>query len=147
MLFRNLFCSAITGLQFWAYEFSMIMSHSSTTIGNLDLAFLRDTLGYVSQANTDFPDILAAFHFTFVTAMAMILSGAILERGRLLPSMLFIFCWTTCVYYFLAFWEWNPYGWLLTLGVYDFVSPLFLLRNLPLQAGSGPVHIASDSLL
>jgi Amt family ammonium transporter len=34
------------------------------------------------------------------------------------------------VYYFLAYWEWNPNGWLANLGVYDF-------------AGSGPVHIAS----
>ena len=30
----------------------------------------------------------------------------------------------------LAYWEWNPSGWLYKLGVYDF-------------AGSGPVHIAS----
>ena len=126
MLVQSLFCAAVIGLQFWVYGFSMIMSHSSSTvIGNLDLAFLRNTLGYPSQANADIPDILlAAFHFTFVTATAMILAGAILERGRLFPSTLFIFCWTTFVYYFLAYWEWNPNGWLLTLGVYDFVAPL-----------------------
>src|SRR5277367_483112 len=105
----------------------MIMSHSSSTIiGNLDLVFLRNTLGYASQANADIPDILlAAFRFTFVTATAMILAGAILERGRLFPSMLFIFFWTTFVYYFLAFWECNPNGWLLELGVYDFVTSIF----------------------
>lgn len=108
------------------------MSHSdSVIIGNLDLAFLRNTLGYASQANAAIPDILlAAFHFTFVTATAMILAGAMLERGRLFPSMFFLLCWTTFVYCFLAYWEWNPHGWLYTLGVYDF-------------AGSGPVHIAA----
>jgi Amt family ammonium transporter len=53
---------------------------------------------YESQANAGIPDILlAAFHFTFVTATAMILAGAMLERGRLFPSMLFLFCWTTFV--------------------------------------------------
>ena len=60
----------------------------------------------------------------------MILAGAMLERGRLFPSMLFLLCWTTFVYYVLAYSEWNPSGWLYKLGVYDF-------------AGSGPVHIAS----
>ena len=44
--------------------------------------------------------------------------------------MLFLLCWTTFVYYVLAYFEWNPNGWLYKLGVYDF-------------AGSGPVHIAS----
>lgn len=53
-----------------------------------------------------------------------------LERGRLWPSMFFLLCWTTFVYYVLAYFEWNPNGWLYKLGVYDF-------------AGSGPVHIAA----
>jgi Amt family ammonium transporter len=44
--------------------------------------------------------------------------------------MFFLLCWTTFVYYVLAYFEWNPNGWLYKLGVYDF-------------AGSGPVHIAS----
>jgi Amt family ammonium transporter len=132
MLLQSLFCASVIGLQFWIYGFSMIMSHSdSVFIGNLDLAFLRNTLGYSSQANSAIPDILlAAFHFTFVTATSMILAGAMLERGRLFPTMMFLFCWTTFVYYFLAYWEWNPNGWLYNLGVYDF-------------AGSGPVHIAA----
>jgi Amt family ammonium transporter len=73
---------------------------------------------------------LTSAGFTFVTATAMILAGAMLERGRLFPSMLFLLLWTTFVYYVLAHAEWNPSGWLFKLGVYDF-------------AGSGPVHIAS----
>jgi ammonium transporter, Amt family len=121
MFLQSIFCASVIGIQFWIYGFSMIMSRSeSTFIGNLSLAFLQNTLGYPSVANEGIPDILlAAFHFTFVTATAMILAGAMLERGRLLPSMLFLFCWTTFVYYFLAYWEWNPNGWLATLGVYD----------------------------
>jgi ammonium transporter, Amt family len=125
MLLQSFFCTAVIGIQFWLYGFSLIMSHSSSKIiGNLDLALLRNTLGYPSQANSDIPDILlAAFHFTFVTCTAMILAGAMLERGRLFHSMLFLFCWTTFVYYFLAYWEWNPNGWLAEFGVYDFVFP------------------------
>lgn len=100
-------------------------------LGNLSLAGLHNVLAAPSLANTDIPDILyACFGFTFVTATAMILAGAMLERGRLFPSMLFLLCWTTFVYYILAYFEWNPSGWLYQLGVLDF-------------AGSGPVHIAS----
>lgn len=105
MLLQCLFCASVVGIQFWIYGFSMIMSRSdSVIIGNLDLAFLRNTLGYGSQSNAAIPDILlAAFHFTFVTATAMILAGAMLERGRLFPTMLFLLCWVTFVYCFLAY--------------------------------------------
>lgn len=113
-------------------RYSLYQSHTTGPfIGDLSLAGLHNVLGYPSLANSDVPDILyACFGFTFVTATAMILAGAMLERGRMWPSMVFLLCWTTFVYYVLAYFEWNPNGWLYKLGVYDF-------------AGSGPVHIAS----
>lgn len=79
----------------------MYQSHTTNPIlGDLSKGVLHNVLAYPSLANTDIPDILyAAFGVTFVTATAMILAGAMLERGRLLPSMIFILCWTTFVYY------------------------------------------------
>ncbi|KAF2265960.1 ammonium transporter [Lojkania enalia] len=132
MIFQSLFCACACGIQFWIYGYSLYQSHTTGPfLGDLSLAGLHNVLGYPSLANSDIPDILyACFGFTFVTATAMILAGAMLERGRLFPSMLFILCWTTFVYYVLAYFEWNPSGWLYNLGVLDF-------------AGSGPVHIAS----
>ncbi|KAF2744254.1 ammonium transporter [Sporormia fimetaria CBS 119925] len=132
MIFQSLFCACACGIQFWVYGYSLYQSHTTGPfIGDLSLAGLHNVLASPSLANPDIPDILyAAFGFTFVTATAMILAGAMLERGRLFPSMLFLLCWTTFVYYVLAYFEWNPNGWLYKLGVYDF-------------AGSGPVHIAS----
>ncbi|KAH7128757.1 ammonium transporter AmtB-like domain-containing protein [Dendryphion nanum] len=132
MIFQSLFCACACGIQFWVYGYSLYQSHTTGPfIGDLSLAGLHNVLAYPSLANADIPDILyACFGFTFVTATAMILAGAMLERGRLWPSMLFLLCWTTFVYYVLAYFEWNPNGWLYKLGVMDF-------------AGSGPVHIAS----
>lgn len=132
MIFQSLFCACACGIQFWIYGYSLYQSHTTNPIlGNMSLAALHNVLAQPSLANPDIPDILyACFGFTFVTATAMILAGAMLERGRLFPSMLFLLCWTTFVYYVLAYFEWNPSGWLYQLGVYDF-------------AGSGPVHIAS----
>ncbi|KAF2459520.1 ammonium transporter AmtB-like domain-containing protein [Lineolata rhizophorae] len=132
MIFQSLFCASAVGIQFWIYGYSLYEAPTTNPIlGDMSKAVLHDVVAYPSLANSDIPDIsYAAFGFTFVTATAMILAGAMLERGRLWPSMLFLLCWTTFVYYFLAYWEWNPSGWLYNLGVYDF-------------AGSGPVHIAS----
>lgn len=132
MIFQSLFCACACGIQFWLYGYSLYQSHATNPfLGNGSLVALHNVLAQPSLANSDIPDILyACFGFTFVTATAMILAGAMLERGRLWPSMLFLLCWTTTVYYVLAYFEWNPNGWLYKLGVYDY-------------AGSGPVHIAS----
>lgn len=132
MIFQSLFCASACGIQFWIYGYSLYQSRATNPfLGNASLAALHNVLASPSLANSDIPDLLyACFGFTFVTATAMILAGAMLERGRLWPSMLFLLCWTTFVYYVLAYFEWNPNGWLYQLGVYDF-------------AGSGPVHIAS----
>ncbi|KFA67328.1 hypothetical protein S40285_03623 [Stachybotrys chlorohalonatus IBT 40285] len=129
---QSFFCACACGIQYWIYGYSLYMSHTTNPIlGDLSIAVFHNVLAAPSMANSDVPDILyAAFGFTFVTATAMILAGAMLERGRLWPSMFFLLCWTTFVYYFLAYWEWNPSGWLYQLGLYDY-------------AGSGPVHIAS----
>jgi ammonia channel protein AmtB len=124
MIFQSLFCACACGIQFWIYGYSLYQSHATNPfLGNGSLAALHNVLAQPSLANSDIPDLLyACFGFTFVTATAMILAGAMLERGRLWPSMLFLLCWTTFVYYVLAYFEWNPNGWLYKLGVYDFAG-------------------------
>ena len=66
--------------------------------------------------------------FCGVTAALVI--GAVAERGRVLPAMVFIFCWATLVYCPLACWVWNVNGWAFNYGVLDY-------------AGGGPVEIGS----
>lgn len=60
----------------------------------------------------------------------MIVVGGAFERGNIIPSLIFSFCWATVVYCPLACWTWNSNGWLYNLPSLDF-------------AGGGPVHIAS----
>ena len=56
--------------------------------------------------------------------------GAVAERGRLIPAMVFTFCWATLVYCPIACWAWNVNGWAYKYGVLDY-------------AGGGPVEIGS----
>lgn len=66
----------------------------------------------------------------FCAVTAAIIAGAIAERGRLLPFLVFIFFWATLVYCPVACWVWNINGWAFKYGVYDY-------------AGGGPVEIVS----
>ena len=66
----------------------------------------------------------------FCAVTAAIIQGAVAERGRLIPSLIFIFFWATLVYCPLANWAWGASGWGLTWGVFDY-------------AGGGPVEIGS----
>lgn len=58
--------------------------------------------------------------------------GAVAERGRMLPCVVFMFIWSTIVYDPIACWTWNSSGWAFKMGGLDF-------------AGGTPVHIASGA--
>jgi len=62
----------------------------------------------------------------------MVAIGAVAERARLGPLVVFIFLWSTLVYDPIARWIWNPHGWSSNLGGLDF-------------AGGTPVHITSGT--
>ena len=66
----------------------------------------------------------------FCATTAAIVAGAIAERGRVLPLMVFMFFWATLVYCPIACWAWNINGWAFNYGVMDY-------------AGGGPVEIGS----
>ncbi|GAA5827499.1 hypothetical protein JCM11251_003836 [Rhodosporidiobolus azoricus] len=77
------------------------------------------------------PSLLYAIYqsqFEAITLVVIIAGGA--ERARVLPTLVFLFCWGTVCYCPLAYWTWNSKGWLYVMGELDF-------------AGGGPVHIAS----
>lgn len=62
----------------------------------------------------------------------MIVVGGSFERGRIVPSIIFGFCWATVCYCPIAYWTWNANGWLFKFGALDF-------------AGGGPVHMSSGA--
>ena len=69
----------------------------------------------------------------FAAVTVAIVMGAIAERGRVLPAMVFSFIWTTVVYCPIACWVWGINGWAFKYGVLDYAGncPFFpvLLRH------------------
>ncbi len=66
----------------------------------------------------------------FCCVTAAIIAGAVAERGRLMPFLVWTFLWATLVYNPIACWAWNANGWAFKYGVMDY-------------AGGGPVEIGS----
>lgn len=125
--------SAVVTFQwyFWGYSLAFSKSATSGFIGDLHHFALRNTLALPSPGSPLVPELLYSFYqMQFAAVTVAIVMGAIAERGRVLPAMVFSFFWMTLVYCPIACWVWNPTGWAFKYGVLDY-------------AGGGPVEIAS----
>lgn len=134
LLILPISAAAITFFQWFLWGYSLTFSHSAGRfIGNLDNIGFRNVLGNPSVSSNTVPDLLFAIYQSMFAAITVALAvGAVAERGRLAPCLLFAFVWATLVYDPIACWTWNPSGWSAKLGGLDF-------------AGGTPVHISSGS--
>lgn len=115
---------------FWGY--SLVFSHSAGRfIGDLANFGFQNVLAAPSVSSRKIPDLLFAVYQGMFSSITVALAvGAVAERGRMLPAVVFMFVWATLIYDPIACWSWNPAGWSNHLGGYDF-------------AGGTPVHISS----
>lgn len=118
---------------FWGY--SLAFSKTAINhkfIGDLKSFGFRNIYGYADPKNpTSYPELaFACFQGLFMCVTLSIVAGATAERGRLLPHMVFLFCFATLVYCPVTFWVWCSDGWAYRWGVLDW-------------AGGGPVEILS----
>lgn len=95
-----------------------------------DIIFCFFQLMFAATATTSM-QIFSCYRFSFCFLFSVV-TGAVAERGRIRPMMVFIFVWCTLVYNFIAHWIWSPNGWAYTLGTLDF-------------AGGVPVHMAAGT--
>ncbi|KAI9673863.1 MAG: hypothetical protein M1817_002069 [Caeruleum heppii] len=116
---------------FWGYSLAFSASGTSGFIGDLKHFGLQNTLAVPSPGSPLIPELLYSFYqMMFAAVTAAIIMGAVAERGRLIPAMVFVFFWATLVYCPVACWVWNINGWAFGYGVLDY-------------AGGGPVEIVS----
>ncbi|OAQ66264.1 ammonium transporter MEP2 [Pochonia chlamydosporia 170] len=124
---------AVIGFQWFFWGYSLTFSRTGNAFfGDLSQFGLMKTLAQ-PNGSSFVPDILFCLYQGMFAAITPALAiGAVADRGRMLPAIIFIFIWSTVVYDPIAYWTWNANGWLFKLPAYDF-------------AGGGPVHIASGT--
>lgn len=116
---------------FWGYSLAFSPTATNGYIGDLRSFALRKVLSNPSPGSPLIPELLYSFYqMEFACVTVAILMGALAERGRVVPAMIFAFIWMTIVYCPLACWAWAENGWGYKWGVLDY-------------AGGGPVEIGS----
>ena len=115
----------------WALVgYSLAFDEGNGIIGGLDHALLRDVT-FEPREGTTIPHLLfMAFQATFCIITVALVSGAVVERMRFGPFLLFAALWSVLVYAVLAHWAFGG-GWLQEQGTLDFAG------GVPVEMGSG----------
>ncbi|KAJ6091672.1 hypothetical protein N7467_003641 [Penicillium canescens] len=134
LIWLSIMSVGVVSFQWFFWGYSLAFSHSAGKyIGDLENFGFRNVLAAPSVGSSKVPDLLfAIFQGMFAAITVALAVGAVAERGRMLPCIIFMFIWTTIIYDPIACWTWNSAGWVYNLGGLDY-------------AGGTPVHIASGS--
>jgi Amt family ammonium transporter len=115
----------------WALiGYSFAFADGNGFIGGFGHAFLHD-VGFAPRGNGTIPHLLFfAFQASFCIVTTALVSGAVVERMRFAPFLVFATLWSILVYAVLAHWSFGG-GWLQEGGTLDFAG------GVPVEMGSG----------
>ena len=109
----------VVGVTWAVAGYSLAFGEGTPLLGGLSHLGLN---GVGTEAKGTIPHVLfMAYQGTFAIITAALISGAVVERMRFGPYVLFIILWTLLVYAPVAHWVWGG-GWLMTRGVLDFAG-------------------------
>ena len=112
----------VVGVAWALLGYSLAFAPGSAWIGGTDYALLSGVgLGGAPAASTVPHVLFMAFQGTFAIITAALISGAVVERMRFGPYLVFIGLWSLVVYAPIAHWVWGG-GWLGSLGALDFAG-------------------------
>ncbi|MGH7680187.1 MAG: ammonium transporter [Gemmatimonadaceae bacterium] len=111
----------VVGLSWALIGFSLAFASGGSWLGGLDHAFMRN-VSLEPGTWGQFPHLLYfAYQGAFAIICAALVSGAVVERMRFGPYLLFILLWSVLVYAPVAHWVWGG-GWLADIGALDFAG-------------------------
>jgi Amt family ammonium transporter len=115
----------------WAIVgYSLAFDGDGAFVGGLGHLFLRD-VAFLPRAGTAIPQLVFfAFQAAFCIVTVALVSGAVVERMRFVPLLVFSALWSVLVYAVLAHWAFGG-GWLQAHGTLDFAG------GVPVEMGSG----------
>jgi Amt family ammonium transporter len=121
---------AVAGISWAVIGYSIAFDGSGDLIGGLNHAFLHD-VGFEPRDGTTIPHLVfMAFQASFCIVTVALVSGAVVERMRFGPFLVFAGLWSILVYAVLAHWAFGG-GWLIEGGTLDFAG------GVPVEMGSG----------
>ncbi|HLE02426.1 MAG TPA: ammonium transporter [Dehalococcoidia bacterium] len=132
-LMQSFIVIALISVQWVLWGYSLAFGPGKAgLIGGLSWMGLR---GVGLEPNPDYAATIPhqafmVFQLMFAVITPALITGAFAERMKFKTFLVFILLWATLVYDPIAFWVWNPEGWLRKLGALDF-------------AGGTVVHISS----
>jgi ammonium transporter, Amt family len=115
----------------WALVgYSLAFDGDAKIVGGLGHAFLSG-VGFEPRDGTTIPHLVFfAFQGTFCIITTALVSGAVVERMRFGPFLIFAALWSVLVYAVMAHWAFGG-GWLAAQGTLDFAG------GVPVEMGSG----------
>jgi Amt family ammonium transporter len=115
----------------WAViGYSFAFSDGNGIIGGFDHVMMHD-IGFGARDGTTIPHLVFfAFQASFCIVTTALVSGAVVERMRFGPFLIFAALWSILVYAVLAHWSFGG-GWLQDGGTLDFAG------GVPVEMGSG----------
>src|SRR5512144_492824 len=121
---------AVATIAWAAIGYSLAFDGDSGLVGGLGNAFLSG-VAFAPRAGTHIPQLLfMAFQATFCIVTTALVAGAVVERMRFGPFLVFAALWSVLVYAVLAHWAFGG-GWLQAHGTLDFAG------GVPVEMGSG----------
>ena len=122
------------------YSLALTNGHTwQTVIGGTSQLFLLHM--NADQLVGNLPEsVFAMYHMTFAIFAPALIVGALVERVRFFPLLLFCSLWELLVYVPICHWIWGE-GWLATLGVMDFAGGIVVHGSAGVAALVGAVLI------
>jgi Amt family ammonium transporter len=121
---------AVATVMWAAVGYSLAFDQGNGFIGGLGHAFLKD-VAFEPRVGTSIPQLVFfCFQAAFCIVTVALVSGAVVERMRFLPMLVFSALWSVVVYSVLAHWAFGG-GWLQAGGTLDFAG------GVPVEMGSG----------
>ncbi len=131
---------AVAMVTWAAVGYSLAFDGDGKLLGGLDLAFLQGVTFDPREGMTIPHLVFFAFQATFCIITTALVSGAVVERMRFAPFLLFSALWSVLVYAVLAHWAFGG-GWLMSGGTLDFAG------GVPVEMGSGFSALAAAMIV
>ncbi len=121
---------AVATIMWAVVGYSLAFDQGDGFIGGLGHAYLKG-VAFAPRAGTSIPELVFfSFQAAFCIVTVALVSGAVVERMRFVPMLVFSALWSVLVYAVLAHWAFGG-GWLQAHGKLDFAG------GVPVEMGSG----------